>query len=51
MYSESTHLDAIALCLCHGQGSSFKFGRFDVKASLSNKSEQKLKILNLHVGN
>ena len=55
LYSESTHLDAMALCLCHGQPQHNKvvvlnLTDFDVKASLSNKSEQKLKILNLHVG-
>ena len=51
--SESTHLDAIVLRLQHGiaftqQVISGRF--FDVKASLLNKSKQKLRSLNLHVG-
>ncbi len=47
MISEPAHLDAIALRLQHGQQViSFNRARFDVKASLSNKSEQKLRSLN-----
>ncbi len=49
--SESAHLAAIALRLHHGQPSHnkllvLKVADFDVKASLSNKSEQKLRSLN-----
>ena len=51
VYYESTHLNVPALCMnsLHTKVVSFNSGRFDVKASLLNKSEQKLK-LNLHVG-
>ncbi len=48
---ESAHLAAVALRLQHGQPShnKLKVADFDVKASLSNKSEQKLRSLNQHV--
>ena len=51
---QSAHLAATALRLQHGQPSHnkllvLKVADFDVKASLSNKSEQKLRSLNLHV--
>ncbi len=44
MTCESTHLDAIALRLQHGylHTTSYYVADFDDKASLSNKSEQKL---------
>ncbi len=56
MYSEFTHLDAIALCLYHAWIASnnvvvvLNLADFYVKASLSNKSEQKLKSSNRHGG-
>ncbi len=52
MTSESAHLDAIALRLQHGclHNKLLIVVDFDVKASLSNKSEQKLRNLNLYVG-
>ncbi len=49
VYSESAHLDAIALCLYYGQDNKvvvLNLADFEVKASLSNKSEQRLRSLN-----
>ncbi len=45
-FSESAHLAATALRLQHGRIAFTQQVKVDVKASLSNKSEQKLRSLN-----